>query len=284
VSKKVEATEAMDRVFEGNSVRMKMIDGQPWFCAKDVGTCLGMSHARSRRAVADLHDEDKGVRSTHTLGGSQMMTFLSEPGVYGMILQSRKAAARRFHHWLTHDVLPSIARTGRYELATKSPAEVIAAGWKALEAQLEVEKQGRLTAEATAAARLPAQRWVEDLEAGGNLVVTRDAVRQASVPGSDRLTKGMWIDLDGHFFVVTREGGRNRRTWRAGFAKGSGTSLGVNVPTRVREDGKPALVIVPKWTPKGVKYLREWLLDRKRQVDLPRSAAVKALDTRADQR
>jgi hypothetical protein len=44
--------------------------------------------------------------------------------------------------------------------------------------------------------------------------------------------------------------------------------LGVDVPTKIREPGCP-VVITPKWTPKGVKYLRQWLLEKKRQHSLP---------------
>ena len=59
-------------------------------------------------------DENQLYLEEHTLGGQQSMTTVNEPGLYSLILSSRKPEAKRFKRWVTHEVLPAIRRTGRY--------------------------------------------------------------------------------------------------------------------------------------------------------------------------
>ncbi len=68
-----------------------------------------------RKALERLDADEKGVSSVHTLGGDQDMTTVNEPGLYALILGSRKTEAKRFKRWVTHDVLPAIRKTGAYK-------------------------------------------------------------------------------------------------------------------------------------------------------------------------
>ncbi|WP_192378662.1 BRO family protein [Rhodococcus rhodochrous] len=97
------------------NVRTIDLNGEPWFVAADVASVLEYSatSAMNRR----LDPEDKGVRDLHTPGGIQQMTIISEPGFYAAILGSQSAKARDIKRWLTHDVLPTIRRTGTYSVA-----------------------------------------------------------------------------------------------------------------------------------------------------------------------
>lgn len=94
------------------SVRMQMVDGEPWFAAKDLCELLGLDN--SRQAVSRLDDDEKGVISSDTLGGKQELTFVSESGMYALIFQSRKPQARAFRKWVTGEVLPSLRKYGYY--------------------------------------------------------------------------------------------------------------------------------------------------------------------------
>lgn len=67
-----------------------------------------------RKALERLDDDEKGVNSIHTPGGVQEMTTVNEPGLYALVLGSRKAEAKRFKRWVTHEVLPAIRKTGSY--------------------------------------------------------------------------------------------------------------------------------------------------------------------------
>ena len=93
-------------------VRTLNIDNEPWFVAADV--CKALSIANSRDAVARLDDDEKGVALTDTLGGVQNLTTVNEPGLYTLVLGSRKPEAKAFKRWITHDVIPSIRKNGGY--------------------------------------------------------------------------------------------------------------------------------------------------------------------------
>ena len=100
---------------EFGDIRIVMIDGEPWFVGKDVATALGYSNPR--KAIADHVDsEDKGVTKCDTLGGIQELTIINESGVYALIFGCKLESAKRFKHWVTSDVLPSIRRTGSYNM------------------------------------------------------------------------------------------------------------------------------------------------------------------------
>ena len=101
-------------------------DGEPWFVARDVCDALGI--ANSRQAMSRLDEDEKGVISNDTLGGTQEMAFVNEPGLYTLVLSSRKPEARAFKRWITHEVIPAIRRTGGYMAARdgETPEETMA--------------------------------------------------------------------------------------------------------------------------------------------------------------
>lgn len=141
-----------DAVFKFESaspVRMFNIDGNPWFSAKDVSDALGLRN--SRKAIAMLDDDEKGVTSSYTPGGMQAVNVISESGLYTLILRCRDAVTPgtipyRFRKLVTGEVLPQIRRTGRYVREELSPADkaqkVVASFMPAiLEAMKTEEKQ-----------------------------------------------------------------------------------------------------------------------------------------------
>ncbi|WP_198598331.1 BRO-N domain-containing protein [Mangrovicella endophytica] len=111
--------------FDGDAVRTMTEDGEPLFNGRDVCRCLGLE--TPQRAFDRIPDEEKGVRSTHTLGGEQAMVWLYESGLYRLIFESRKPEAERFKRWVFHDVLPAIRRTGSYSRRRLDPVELGAA-------------------------------------------------------------------------------------------------------------------------------------------------------------
>ena len=103
---------------EFGNVRVVQVDGEPWFVAADV--CRALEISNSRDAVARLDDDEKGVGSTDTLGGKQGMQIINEPGLYTLVLGSRKPEAKAFKRWVTHEVLPSIRKHGSYKTKQSS--------------------------------------------------------------------------------------------------------------------------------------------------------------------
>lgn len=97
--------------FESSSVRVSIDDnGEPLFVAADILSTLNLD----RKALERLDDDEKGVSSIHTPGGRQEMTVITESGLFSLVLGSRKPEAKRFKRWVTHEVLPSIRKTGAY--------------------------------------------------------------------------------------------------------------------------------------------------------------------------
>lgn len=91
-------------------------DGSPWFVAVDV--CRALEIRDTSNAVARLDDDEKGTQIIRTLGGEQEFLVINESGLYSLILTSRKPEAKAFKRWVTHEVLPAIARQGYYVAPT----------------------------------------------------------------------------------------------------------------------------------------------------------------------
>lgn len=104
--------------FNGLPVDVHIINGEPWWVAKDI--CEILEIKNSRRTLMLLDEDEKGVHTVNTLGGPQQVATINESGLYSLILRSRKAEAKAFKRWVTHEVLPSIRKTGSY--ATEAQA------------------------------------------------------------------------------------------------------------------------------------------------------------------
>ena len=91
-------------------LRAVSIEGEPWFVAADVCNALEIDRTQTRR----LDEDEKGVCSIQTPGGQQEFVTVSEAGLYSLVLGSRKPEAKIFKRWVTHEVIPSIRKTGMY--------------------------------------------------------------------------------------------------------------------------------------------------------------------------
>jgi prophage antirepressor-like protein len=93
-------------------------DGVTWWVAQDVCEVLDLGNVS--KACSRLDDDEKGITSSDTLGGSQSFLTVNEFGLFNLILGSRKPEAKAFRRWVTHDVLSQIWRTGRYTIPSLS--------------------------------------------------------------------------------------------------------------------------------------------------------------------
>ena len=103
-------------IFQGtHQVRMWLdTHGMIEAVAVDVGLALELTNVHM--SLENFPADEKGVSSTYTPGGPQQLTTLKEPGLYRLIFQSRKPSAERFKRWVLHDVLPTLRRTGQYQM------------------------------------------------------------------------------------------------------------------------------------------------------------------------
>lgn len=105
---------------EFGQIRTIEIDGEPWFVGNDVAKSLGYTNPRDA-ILNHVFDDDKGVEKLDTLGGAQNMTVINESGMYSLIFNSRLESAKKFKHWVTSEVIPSIRKTGGYNLPQTYP-------------------------------------------------------------------------------------------------------------------------------------------------------------------
>lgn len=104
---------------EFGDIRTVTINNEPWFVGKDVATSLG--YERATKAIQDHVDsEDKDeIPIQDSIGRMQKTPIISESGLYALIFGSKLESAKRFKHWVTSEVLPSLRKTGSYEMPKK---------------------------------------------------------------------------------------------------------------------------------------------------------------------
>ncbi|WP_278276818.1 BRO family protein [Staphylococcus epidermidis] len=109
--------------FEDLPVRKIEVDGEPFFLGKDVAEILG--YTRSDNAIRNhVDDEDKLTHQVSASGQKRNMVIINESGLYSLIFDAAKQSknenirkkAKRFKRWVTEDVLPSIRKTGTYQV------------------------------------------------------------------------------------------------------------------------------------------------------------------------
>lgn len=111
-------------LFEFEALPVRVVteeDGEYWFCAKDVCDVLGYSN--TSQTIED-HCREAGVSKRYTNSGGQQreLAFINEGNLYRLIIKSRKEEARRFETWVCDEVLPSLRKTGGYQLGNRSTA------------------------------------------------------------------------------------------------------------------------------------------------------------------
>lgn len=112
--------------FNSTAIRVVMIEGDPWFVAKDVAVDI-LEMRDAVVLVQRLPEKVKGTFKVCTPGGEQEVLCINEQGLYTAVLRSNKPQAERFMDWVSGEVLPSIRKTGQYAVPSMSPAEQLLA-------------------------------------------------------------------------------------------------------------------------------------------------------------
>lgn len=163
------STDLIQHAFHGQAVRVITDEhGDPWFVAADIARILGYGDAT--HLTRRLDDDEKGLRSVETLGGTQRVTVITEAGLYSAILGSQVPGAREFKRWVTHELLPEIRRTGSYALAAETPERRIAL------ALIEASTLLAVRDERIAELEPPARAWTSLADAAGDYSL-RDAAQ-----------------------------------------------------------------------------------------------------------
>lgn len=114
-------------------------NGNLYWVAKDVCDILGYVDHKS--AVRNhLDDDEKGVLSEHTPGGKQDLLSVNESGLYTLILKSSKPEAKPFRKWITSEVLPTIRKTGSYQISEAQKPITLVPAIKELHAAIRIAR------------------------------------------------------------------------------------------------------------------------------------------------
>ncbi len=100
---------------EFGEIRTITIDDEPWFVAADV--CRALDIGNPSQAISRLDEDERMITLISNEGnrrGNPNVTVVNEPGLYTLILSSRKPETKAFKRWVTHDILPTIRKTGGY--------------------------------------------------------------------------------------------------------------------------------------------------------------------------
>lgn len=242
------------QVFESaqfGKVRTVQKDGQPWFVAADVCRALDMDKTATRR----LDDDEKGLHSTQTPGGKQNLVIVNEPGLYALVLGSRKPEARAFKRWITHEVIPSIRRSGGYIAGQESMTDAELLSKALLVAQRQIEAR-----DAQIETMQPKALFADAVSASKTSILISELakmLKQNGVAiGQNRLFQ--WMRENG--YLIRKQGADYNRTTQRSMELGV---LEIKETVITHADGHVTVNITPKVTGKGQQYfINKFLRDR----------------------
>lgn len=201
------------QTFNFNTAELRTLtdeNGDPWFVAKDVCDILEISN--NRDAISQLDSDEKNtVVISDGIPGNPNKTIISEPGLYKLIMRSRKPEAREFQRWVTHEVLPTIRKHGLY--ATETTIDQILAdpdfGIRLLTA-LKNERAKRIEAENQVKELKPKAKALDDFTNVPDAILVREAAKLLSNAGTPIGEKELreWLSQHGWTY-------RHAGTWWA---------------------------------------------------------------------
>lgn len=248
--------------FKGSSLRTLTDEaGEPWFVAKDVCDILGMSNPSMAVTALDK-DEVAQIDPKDYLGSenrsNQAVNIVSEPGLYKLIMRSRKPEAKEFQRWVTHEVLPAIRKTGGYIPTTDADddmtilAKAVMIGQRTMEAQKQ-----KITEQQTRIVELePKARFADAVAASDGTCLVGELAKMLRQNGMDIGQNRLFRLLQADGYLGKTGSNRNVPTQRA-------MDLGlfrIKETTVTHADGHTTVSRTPKVTGKGQRYFidRYW--------------------------
>lgn len=251
------------QIFENpafGEVRALNIDGEPWFVAADV--CKALEIGNSRQAVARL-DEDE--RNTVILSdgnrGNPNVTVVNEPGLYGLVLGSRKPEAKAFKRWIKHEVLPSIRKTGGYVAGqeTMTDAELMASAVLAANRMIEqrdakisaLTADNRALSESNTALRKSAAELKDAAEYAGQVLISSDTLTVTQIAADYDMSARQLNEILHEAKIQHKVNGQwiLYKEWM-----GHGLTESVTVPV-VGKDGRRGAKMSTRWTQLGRRLI-----------------------------
>lgn len=245
--------------FKGAALRtLTDENGEPWFVAKDVCDILELNNITE--ALRPLDDDEKtNFRNSEVAqNGGRAPIIISEPGLYKLIMRSRKPEAKEFQRWVTHEVLPQIRKTGGYIPTSDADddmtilAKAVMIGQRTMEAQ-----KRRIAAQESHISELePKARFADAVAASDGTCLVGELAKMLRQNGMDIGQNRLFRLLQADGYLGKSGSNRNVPTQRA-------MDLGlfrIKETTVTHADGHTTVSRTPKVTGKGQRYFidRYW--------------------------
>lgn len=157
---------------EFGSVRTFIKDGNVCFIAADC--CAALEIVNPTRSLANFDDDEKGLHTMKTLGGTQKMLYVTEAGLYRLVFMSRKPDAKKFQRWIFHEVIPSIRQQGFYITPT---AKITPDFLRQLASTLEAKDAKIIAQEIQIAELTPKANYYDKVINSSGLLTTTDIAK-----------------------------------------------------------------------------------------------------------
>ncbi len=261
---------------EFGAIRTSGTSEEPLFCAADICNALGYSNGRdaiSRHCdEGDVVKRDMGVVTGKRSDGSDAiqyvsMTFVNESGLYALIFGSKLERAREFKHWVTSEVLPSIRKTGAFNVRDLSRAEILR---MALEA--ETERAALMLENRQQQEQLEAQRpkvvFADAVAGSQNAILIAELAKMITQNGYEIGQNRLFEWMRQNHYLGTIGEHRNRPQQR--YLEQGLFIIKENVHS---ENGKLVTSITPKVTGKGQQYFINKFIGKPSPVLQPNSVS-----------
>lgn len=192
---------------EFGEVRTVTIDGDPWFVGKDVASALGYANA-SKAVSTHINEEDRILKTLEadSQNGNVVKTqtaLINESGLYSLILSSKLSSAKRFKHWVTSEVLPSIRKHGVYAVD-----ELLADPDMAIKAftALKEEREKNKLLQADNQRMKPKEIFADAVSTSHTSILIGDLAKILKQNGIDTGQKRLFEWMREHGYLIKRNG------------------------------------------------------------------------------
>lgn len=245
--------------FKGASLRTLTDEaGEPWFVAKDVCDILELGNTTNALRALDEDEKTNFTNCNVAQNGGRAPLIISEPGLYKLIMRSRKPEAKEFQRWVTHEVLPQIRKTGGYIPTTDADDDMTILAKAVMIGQRTMEAQKRKIAEQqTRIVELePKARFADAVAASDGTCLVGELAKMLRQNGMDIGQNRLFRLLQADGYLGKSGSNRNVPTQRA-------MDLGlfrIKETTVTHADGHTTVSRTPKVTGKGQRYFidRYW--------------------------
>lgn len=232
--------------------------GEPWFVAKDVCDILKLGNTTNALRALDEDEKTNFTNCNVAQNGGRAPLIISEPGLYKLIMRSRKPEAKEFQRWVTHEVLPQIRKTGGYIPATDADDDMTILAKAVMIGQRTMEAQKRkIASQQSRIVELePKARFADAVAASDGTCLVGELAKMLRQNGMDIGQNRLFRLLQADGYLGKSGSNRNVPTQRA-------MDLGlfrIKETTVTHADGHTTVSRTPKVTGKGQRYFidRYW--------------------------